>query len=104
VQAIAAAVIEPGGQAPFLVIDLALPGPATRLRLVRLQSTSFDARHLVGGDEAGPAYALLCAELLSRSRARAMPDTAAVQGRPFRRFTSPQAYEAATWRGRESTA
>ncbi len=85
-----------GGGRPFVLVDLLLDPPwgeRTRLRCVRLRSSSFDPRALVGGDEAMAAFRSLLDRLLEASEAVPLPDPEGARGRPFRNFDSIRDYE-----------
>jgi membrane associated rhomboid family serine protease len=85
-------------QRPFVVIDLLLDSPwseTVALRVVRVRSTSFDPRPIVGSDSS-PVDALrqLLGLLLKATGAVPLPDPESVRGRPFAMFDSLQEYEA----------
>ncbi len=82
-------------QPPVLVVDLLLDlrdGPGG-LRIVRIQSTSFDPRSIVGGDNPTEALRGMIEKLLEFSQAQPLPDRRSVFGRPFLRFGSLEEYE-----------
>lgn len=96
VQAIAVAGIQHAEGRPFLLVDLLLDAPwgdREALRAVRLRSSGFDPRSLVGGQGAVPAFRTLLRRLLEISEAVPLPDPEAAVGNPFRTFDSIAAYE-----------
>ena len=81
----------------MLLIDLLLnwsdlaEGP---LRAVRLRSDHFDARELAPDEARSPdALRAFSAQLIDRCAAVALPDRAAVRGRPFAVYPSLASYE-----------
>ncbi len=70
------AIAQPGGR-PFLVVDLLLDPPwdsGGDLRLLRLRSSSFDPRTIVGGEQPMEAFTRLLNRLLVESSAVPLPD------------------------------
>lgn len=77
VEAIAVGAIQRPGGRPFIVIDLLLDPPwddDARLRLVRLRSSSFDPRAIVGGEDAMEALTRLLDRLRASGSAEPLPD------------------------------
>jgi len=73
----AAHAIERTGGRPFIVIDLLLDPPWDddgNLRLVRLRSSSFDPRAIVGGEDGMEAFTRLLDRLLASCSAEPLPD------------------------------
>jgi membrane associated rhomboid family serine protease len=96
VQAIGVGGINREGERPFLVVDLLLDPPwgeRPNLRALRIQSTDFDPRRLVGGTDALHAFRMLLEHLLKSTEAVPLPDPEAARGNPFRSFDSIEAYE-----------
>lgn len=85
-----------GGSRPFVLVDLLLDSPwgeRTRLRCVRLRSSRFDPRAVVGGEVAMEALRTMIDRLLEGSEAVPLPDPEGARGRPFASFDSIAAYE-----------
>ncbi|NOZ79270.1 MAG: rhomboid family intramembrane serine protease [Acidobacteria bacterium] len=85
---------------PYLLIDLLLDGPWSdkpALRLVRLNSRSFDPRKVLQSEEQDPTEALrlMLDELLRSTGAVPLPDPEAARGRPFAMFDTEHEYERA---------
>lgn len=96
VQALAVGGIKPGDGKPFLVVDLLLDSVLsgrTSLRVVRLNSTRFDPRRLVGGEQPMASFRVLLDRILRISEALPLPDADSAVGNPFRTFPSLAAYE-----------
>ena len=96
VQAIGVAGIAEQGSKPFLVVDLLLDpvwSEQPSLRVVRLVSTAFDPRKVVGGTDSMAAFRSLIDSLLRISEAVPLPDPDGARGHPFRSFSSLAAYE-----------
>jgi membrane associated rhomboid family serine protease len=96
VQAVGVGGIQREGERPYLLVDLLLDPPWSerdRLRVVRLSSTSFDPRRLVGGSDVMEAFRSLLEHVLKISEAVPLPDPEAAKGRPFRLFASLDRYE-----------
>jgi membrane associated rhomboid family serine protease len=96
VQAVGVAGIQRGQQRPYLVVDLLLDPPwseRTRLRVLRLTSTAFDPRKIVGGPDALQAFRHLLDKVLNLSEAVPLPDPDAARGNPFRTFSSIEEYQ-----------
>lgn len=86
-----------GQQRPFVVVDLLLDSPwseSVALRVVRVNSTSFDPRPIVNA-EGSPVDGLrqLLGVLLKATGAVPLPDPEAVRGHPFAMFDSLKEYE-----------
>jgi hypothetical protein len=96
VQAMGVAGIQHGQQRPYLVVDLLLDPPwsdRTRLRVLRLTSTAFDPRKIVGGPDALQAFRHLLDKVLKLSEAVPLPDPDAARGNPFRTYSSVEEYQ-----------
>jgi len=84
------------GRAPFLLVDLLLDPPygwQPKLRVVRLDGTTYDPRKIVGGEEALAAFRTMIERLLDASEAIPLPDPGAARGRPFQMYDSVEDYE-----------
>ncbi len=97
VEAVAVAGIKEGPR-PYLLIDLLLDGPWSdqpELRIVRLDSRTFNPRTVLGKGEENPTQALraILDELLRSTGAVPLPDPDAARGKPFAMFASEQEYE-----------
>ncbi len=95
IQAIAVAGVQRPPQRPVLVVDLLLDPPwAERqtLRSLRLLSTTFDPRRVVGAGDVMTAFRDLLGRLLEISGAVPLPDPDAARGQPFRTFSSFDEY------------
>ena len=97
VQVVAVAGIRAEEQRPFLIIDLLLDAPwsdAEALRAVRLESSGFDPRSIMGiqGDPT-EVLKMFLEELLRLTEATPLPDAEAARGRPFAMFPSIREYE-----------
>jgi hypothetical protein len=68
-------------------------GGQRKLRVVRLESTRFDPRTVVGGEDAMEAFRVLLEQILEASEAVPLPDPDGARGRPFRSFPSLDAYQ-----------
>ncbi|HSN57431.1 MAG TPA: rhomboid family intramembrane serine protease [Candidatus Sulfomarinibacteraceae bacterium] len=93
---VAVAAIREDGRRPYLVVDLLLDPPwdgSGELRVVRLRSTAFDPRRLVGGENAMAAFQRLLETVLERSGAEPLPDEASVRHPGTRSFPSIEAYQ-----------
>lgn len=96
VEAVAVAGLREPDCRPFLVIDLLLDGPWSNrpdLRVVRLRSSAFDPRGVVGGDDGLHAFRSLAGRILDITEAVPLPDPEAARGRPFRTFSSLAEYQ-----------
>lgn len=97
IQAIAVAAVKGLSKKPVLVVDLALNWrdlEQDTLRTVRLRSDGFDVQRLMPGHPGAlAAFRALVAELLTRSRATPLPDSASAEGNPFRSFDDLAQYE-----------
>jgi len=97
VQAIAVAGVNREGKRPLVVVDLMLDPPWSdreTLRVVRLVSTAFDPRTVVGGPDAQEAFRAMLGRMLDDSGASPLPDPDAARGRPFRTYGSLAEYQA----------
>jgi len=98
IQAVGVGLVTGLGANPLVVIDLAsnwAGAPDGALEVMRMRSDAFRARQLVtGAGNALDALRTLLAELLARSGAVPLPDTAGAHGLPFREYASPEAYQA----------
>ena len=97
IQALGVAAVRVPGEKPVLVIDLLLNwcsvGEQT-LCAVRLRSDGFRARSLAPGAEStADALRWLCAQLLERSGAVALPSAEAARGRPFATHPGIESYQ-----------
>ncbi len=97
VQAVAVAGIKPPGGGSHLVLDLLLDslwGSGETVRVVRLDSRTFDPRRILGV-EGSPmeAFRGLVDVILKGSDGVPLPGPEAVMGRPFATFESIEAYE-----------
>jgi membrane associated rhomboid family serine protease len=96
VQAVGVAGVQSDNQRPFLVVDLLLDPPwsdRAELRVLRLLSTTFDPRTVVGGPDAMQAFRYFLDQVLTVSDAVPLPDPDAARGNPFRTFGSLEAYQ-----------
>jgi membrane associated rhomboid family serine protease len=96
VRAVAVGAVKADRKRPFLVVDLLLDEPhdgSADLRLVRLRSTSFDPRSLVGGDNAMAAFTELLRFLVSSSGGTPLPDAAAMANPATRSYRSIAEYQ-----------
>ena len=96
VQAVGVGGVHRDADRPYLVVDLLLDPPWSDrdpLRVVRLSSTTFDPRELVGGSDVMESFRTLLGEVLKISEAVPLPDPDAARGRPFRIFPSLDRYE-----------
>ncbi|HUK12608.1 MAG TPA: rhomboid family intramembrane serine protease, partial [Thermoanaerobaculaceae bacterium] len=87
-----------GAQRPYLVLDLVLrPVPGERRKVVRLLSSGFDPRALVGGVGQTPieAFRELIRVIVAATGARVAPDTLLSSGGRFASFATPEEYERA---------
>jgi len=78
VEAIAVGAIEQSEGLPFIVVDLLLDPPwedDANLRVIRLRSSSFDPRAIVGGEDAREALSRLVDRLIESCSAEPIPDT-----------------------------
>jgi membrane associated rhomboid family serine protease len=96
VQAIGVGGIQREQQRPYLVVDLLLDPPWSdrmSLRVLRLASTSFDPREIIGGADAMQAFRHFLEKTLALSEAVPLPDPDAARGNPFRTFSSIDEYQ-----------
>jgi len=106
-RALAVAAIESQPGQSFLLLDLFLDDPATaadRLRVLRLRSSDFDPRAVVGGDDAAAAMRTLVERLLAASSARPIPHREAVLDPASRRYASVDDYQRALLERRPGSA
>jgi len=96
VQVIAVCGITRAAEKPVVLVDLLLDSPwgdRPNLRVVRMTSNTFDPRQLVGGDDPMVAFQVLLDRLFEVSEAVPLPDPDAARGKPFRSFSTVDAYE-----------
>ncbi len=96
IQAVAVGGVRRDNERPFLVVDLMLDGPWSerrRLRSLRVLSSSFDPRSLVGGPDAMQAFREFLDQLIASSQAVPLPDPDTARGNPFRTFRSVEHYQ-----------
>jgi len=96
VQAVGVGGVKRDNQRPYLVVDLLLDPPWSerpRLRVLRLASTGFDPRGLVGGTDSLAAFRRLLELIINGSEAVPLPDPDAARGTPFRTYESLRSYE-----------
>jgi hypothetical protein len=96
IQAVGVAGVRRDDQRPFLVVDLLLDPPwsdRTQLRVLRLLSTAFDPRVVVGGSDPTQAFRKLIGEILRVSEAVPLPDPNSAMGNPFRTYPSLADYQ-----------
>ena len=77
VEAIAVGAIEQSEGLPFIVVDLLLDPPwedDANLRVIRLRSSSFGPRAIVGGEDAMEAFSRLVDRLIESCSAEPIPD------------------------------
>jgi membrane associated rhomboid family serine protease len=96
VEAIAVGAVEQPGGRPFIVIDLLLDPPwddDVSLRLVRLRSSTFDPRAIVGGEDAMEALTRLLDRLLASCEAEPLPDAEHLRSPGATTYTSLEEYQ-----------
>lgn len=97
IEALAVAAVARDGGRPVILIDLLLDHPeggGGPLRALRLTSSGFDPRAIVGGDDPLRSIAVLVDRLLRASGAAPLPDAAAVRSPGARVYTSIEDYQA----------
>jgi len=96
VQVIAVCGIARAAQKPVVLVDLLLDSPwgdRPKLRVIRMTSDTFDPRLLVGGDDGMQAFQAWLNRLFEISEAVPLPDPDSARGKPFRSFSTIEAYE-----------
>ncbi len=96
VQVIAVCGIARAAQKPVVLVDLLLDSPwgdRPKLRAIRMTSDTFDPRLLVGGDDGMQAFQTWLDRLFEISEAVPLPDPNSARGKPFRSFSTIDAYE-----------
>ena len=94
VKVIAVAGIKPEGERSYIVFDMALDEIGSgKFRIVRLKSTGFDPRRIVGGDKPIDALLKLIGTALDLSGATAVPDDESLRSGRFPRYQSLDEYE-----------
>jgi membrane associated rhomboid family serine protease len=96
VQAIGVGGIQREQQRPYLVVDLLIDPPWSdrhSLRVLRIASTDFDPRKIIGGADAMQAFRHFLDRALTASEAVPLPDPDAARGNPFRTFSSIEEYQ-----------
>jgi hypothetical protein len=96
IQAVAVGAVSRPGDRPFIVVDLLLDPPSEEegdLRSLRLVSTRFDPKILVGGDDSMGAFRRLLELLLDRSGAMSLPDRSVVSEGKIKTFASLEDYQ-----------
>lgn len=96
VEGLAVGGIQPPDGKPFLVVDLLLDSVLVErpsLRVLRLVSSSFDPRTLVGGDKPMVAFRVLLDRIARVSEALPLPDADSAVGNPFKTYPSLADYE-----------
>lgn len=96
IEAIAVGAVAQAGGKPFFVVDLLFDPPwdgTGDLRILRLRSSSFDPRRLVGGDRPMDAFGNLLARLLELSGATPLPDADSIFTPGSRTYASLDEYQ-----------
>jgi hypothetical protein len=96
VQVISVCGISRAAQKPVILVDLLLDSPwgdRPQLRVIRMTSDTFDPRRLVGGEDGMAAFQTFLECLFEGSEAVPLPDPDAARGKPFRSFSTTEAYE-----------
>jgi len=96
VEGVAVGAIAQPGVRPFLIIDLLLDSPSDGtgdLRVVRLRSSAFDPRTLVGGEQAMGAFIQLIHRLGSASSGLVLPDEETARNPSAHLYESIEAYQ-----------
>jgi hypothetical protein len=96
IEAIAVAGVAPEGGTSFIIMDLLLDSPygsRTAMRAVRLRSTTFDPRKLMGGEKGMEALRSFLNVVLEVSEGACLPDAGVRDGGNLQRFTSLDEYE-----------
>jgi len=96
VQVIAVCGVARAAQKPVVLVDLLLDSPwgdRPKLRAIRMTSDNFDPRQMVGGDDGMTAFQIWLERLFDVSGAVPLPDPDAARGKPFRSFSTIDAYE-----------
>ena len=96
VQVIAVCGVTRAAQKPVVLVDLLLDSPwgdRPNLRVIRMTSDTFDPRQMVGGDNGMAAFQIWLERLFDVSGAVPLPDPDAARGKPFRSFSTIDAYQ-----------
>jgi hypothetical protein len=96
IQVISVCGIARSAQKPVVLVDLLLDPPwgdRPQIRVIRMTSDSFDPRRLVGGEDGMTAFQAFLERLFEASDAVPLPDPDAARGKPFRSFSTTEAYE-----------
>jgi membrane associated rhomboid family serine protease len=96
VQVIAVCGVTRAAQKPVVLVDLLLDSPwgdRPKLRVIRMTSDTFDPRQMVGGDNGMTAFQIWLEHLFDVSGAVPLPDPDAARGKPFRSFSTIDAYQ-----------
>lgn len=96
VEGVAVGAIAQPGVRPFLIIDLLLDSPSDGtgdLRVVRLRSSAFDPRTLVGGEQAMSAFIQLIHRLQSASSGLVLPDEVTSRNPSAHMYESIEEYQ-----------
>jgi hypothetical protein len=96
IQVISVCGIARSAQKPVILVDLLLDSPwgdRPQVRVIRMTSDTFDPRRLVGGEHGMAAFQAFLERLFEASDAVPLPDPDAARGKPFRSFSTTEAYE-----------
>ncbi len=96
VEGVAVGAIAQPGVRPFLVIDLLLDSPSDGtgdLKVIRLRSSAFDPRTLVGGEQAMGAFIQLIHSLQNASSGLVLPDEETLRNPSARVYESIEEYQ-----------
>jgi membrane associated rhomboid family serine protease len=96
IQVISVCGIARSAQKPVILVDLLLDSPwgdRPQIRVIRMTSDTFDPRRLIGGEDGMAAFQTFLERLFEASDAVPLPDPDAARGKPFRSFSTTEAYE-----------